>query len=59
MPNTCTVLLVKSPFAEGLVRMCQTACFMQWAHLHKRANGCCKNQESGHGKSVPLDSAIE
>ena len=39
--------LVKSPFAEGLAHVYQTAHFMLQVHLHQRANGCCKNQVSG------------
>ena len=55
--HTCTVLLVKLPFAESSVCMHQIAYFIQRAHLHKRANGCCKNQVGGREDSDLLISA--
>ena len=51
MLNACVVSLVKSPFAESPVHVYLIAYFMQWAHLHKRAKGCCKTQVSGCGDS--------
>ena len=47
MPNRCTVLLLKLPFAESRPYVHKTAYFMQQAHLHKRANECFKNQANG------------
>ena len=41
----CTVSLIQLLFAESPGHICQTVYFIQRAHLHKRANGHCKNRQ--------------
>ena len=44
------VSLVKLLFAGSPACMCKTVYFIQWAHLHERANMCFKNKANRYDR---------